>query len=93
MGQHEAGLLVELVFLRVRDHSDTVRYTRETVWIEILPRRRHADQLGVRAAGTVVGEKGILLANGGSIHSRPGRGKLTLVSLDLGTTRETRKSE
>nr|XP_012151210.1 PREDICTED: putative inorganic phosphate cotransporter isoform X4 [Megachile rotundata] len=85
MGLQDAGISVEFLLLRLRDHADTVRYTRETLRIEILSRHRDADQLGVWIAGARVRARRLLLSHGHTIRPRIGRGAQfgTVISMPL----------
>lgn len=75
MGQHHAGLLAQLVLLRLRHHANTIRNTRETLRIEILSWHRYADQFDVWTAGPCVRTCRLPLADDRSIYPRFGRGK------------------
>lgn len=75
MGHDEAGLLAELLFLRLRPHADSIWNFGKTLRIQVLPRRGNADKLDIWASGANFSKMGLQLADGSSIHSRPGRGK------------------
>jgi len=75
MGQQEAELSVEFVFLGIRYHTDTVRYTRQALWRKILPRNRYADQFGLRLTGPRIRVLGIRVVGANPLHPRFRRGK------------------
>lgn len=75
MGDGRAGLHTECLLLRVRGHPDPVRHTVEEVRDDILPGRRYAHKLSIRAAGARCDPLGRRMVASDPIYTGPWRGK------------------
>jgi len=75
MGQQATRLSFKFILLGLRYNANTVRYTCQALWRQILPRNRHADQFAFWITSPNIRELGILAADNRSLHSGFRRGK------------------
>lgn len=64
MGHDEAGLLAELLLLRLRPHANPIWNFGEALRLQVLPRGGNADKLHIWASGANLSEMGLQLADG-----------------------------